>query len=827
MKNLPDPELLSAYLDGELTADQQAHVERLLAASAEARQLLEDLRTVGQSLQSLPVYKLAEDLTPRILQEAQRRKQSALPASTAPTLGPSTAPQAASEAAPRPTDGWQAPDAAVGKDRPGLGWNTLFRRLLNSRGIVWSATAVAVAVLLWWFGPAVRPRIPEVAQAPKAPDHLEKKADSEGRSLEDAPNGWAGDVRRRAPTGATIGPRPVEALSPEAMEAEKKATASSELLAAAKEPSVDRTPSSAPELPSRGFGGGVPQAPPLAPAMAQPPLEEKTSEPQGKRALGASPSPSAHDEAGKGLVMGRGVGASMAGPEAPALGSRGPGGRPSGDGAAGLNAMGELRASGASDALPAPGGVGRPSVGGGAASAEQKQVAESESNRVLRKALPPAPAAKPTGPPSEGYGPPASAMAKKEAAFSAAQEASEKEAAADAPAIPDTTMVVVCDLSAPALRQRSFEQILSSQQIALQEGEEVLEELAALGREGDRDKESSASSAPEIARAGERNDGGPKAVQAVPAPVPAGAPSQPPQREKKLAKTQASADQRAEGLARTGQLPAQGGGFSRGGTENQLQFVLVEASPEQLEGTLKAMQSRPEEFLSVSVSPAPAEPAQQMYQQYARAYRARSSFAGQTPVGQLPSAGRPQFAAERNAWPSDKAPPPQASRGPESAWPQAASESTKGKTLQESAPSKEAEQAFPAKPAMGRQDQQMFSQQARARRLRLPEHLSQQYAFSQQQAGQSLEQLRRQAPADAQTLPSPAAPSAEPDRSQPPMAPEPAPAKMDSAKEERKPRAPEGLSPSGPSNQSGTARFPQTQQLIRVLFVLRPAEAAP
>lgn len=43
MNNVPDTELFSAYLDGELTADEQVRVEQILAASPEARLLLEEL----------------------------------------------------------------------------------------------------------------------------------------------------------------------------------------------------------------------------------------------------------------------------------------------------------------------------------------------------------------------------------------------------------------------------------------------------------------------------------------------------------------------------------------------------------------------------------------------------------------------------------------------------------------------------------------------------------------------------------------------------------------------------------------------------------------
>ena len=50
MNNVPDNELLSAYLDGEVTAEQQADVERLLAANPAARQLLDELRALSSTL---------------------------------------------------------------------------------------------------------------------------------------------------------------------------------------------------------------------------------------------------------------------------------------------------------------------------------------------------------------------------------------------------------------------------------------------------------------------------------------------------------------------------------------------------------------------------------------------------------------------------------------------------------------------------------------------------------------------------------------------------------------------------------------------------------
>ena len=58
-------ELLSAYIDGELDAAEQAHVEKLLAESAEFRQLHDELCAMRTSLKALFRHRLPEDRTPR------------------------------------------------------------------------------------------------------------------------------------------------------------------------------------------------------------------------------------------------------------------------------------------------------------------------------------------------------------------------------------------------------------------------------------------------------------------------------------------------------------------------------------------------------------------------------------------------------------------------------------------------------------------------------------------------------------------------------------------------------------------------------------------
>ncbi len=65
-------ELISAYLDGELTADEQARVENALLDSAEHRRTFEELRALRRSLQSLPVERLDEGFAERVLRRAER-----------------------------------------------------------------------------------------------------------------------------------------------------------------------------------------------------------------------------------------------------------------------------------------------------------------------------------------------------------------------------------------------------------------------------------------------------------------------------------------------------------------------------------------------------------------------------------------------------------------------------------------------------------------------------------------------------------------------------------------------------------------------------------
>lgn len=81
-----DEELISAYLDDELSAEQRRDVERLLAERPEAQRLLDELRGLRESLQSLPTFKLQEDFGAAVLRRAEREMLRTGPAaSTAPS----------------------------------------------------------------------------------------------------------------------------------------------------------------------------------------------------------------------------------------------------------------------------------------------------------------------------------------------------------------------------------------------------------------------------------------------------------------------------------------------------------------------------------------------------------------------------------------------------------------------------------------------------------------------------------------------------------------------------------------------------------------------
>lgn len=226
MNDLPDNELLSAYLDGELTAAEQAEVERLLRRSPHARKTLEELRAMSQSLQSLPQRRLGEDLSEEVLRLAECRMLLE-PGDLSGGAGPAAddgldavnaraGRNDATETSPRPKAAAQTAGEAPVELRaePSVvaarGWDRrralragaqLARRLVSSRALAWSAAAVAVALLLSVSRPPTAPRraARELASSPAIRPTAGAASRELGEAMDKEVDGSAGPDAPAAP----------------------------------------------------------------------------------------------------------------------------------------------------------------------------------------------------------------------------------------------------------------------------------------------------------------------------------------------------------------------------------------------------------------------------------------------------------------------------------------------------------------------------------------------------------------------------------------------------------------------------------------------------
>ena len=90
-------ELLSAYLDGEATADERAAVEARLATSEADRRLLEELQSLRGELQSLPQAAASDGFADRVVRAAVAAKARG-DAQVTPAVSTSAAPTSAAAA---------------------------------------------------------------------------------------------------------------------------------------------------------------------------------------------------------------------------------------------------------------------------------------------------------------------------------------------------------------------------------------------------------------------------------------------------------------------------------------------------------------------------------------------------------------------------------------------------------------------------------------------------------------------------------------------------------------------------------------------------------
>jgi anti-sigma factor RsiW len=144
-----DDELLSAYVDGELTAAERALVEERLRSDPAAAALVEELRTLSSAVKALPRESLGRDLRADVLAEIARARDDLA------KHGPTSLP-------PPPME-----------PRSGL-----------RRGLLWSALAIAATVLIALFQPVEENReVRNFARSEKRDAEVEKLDRTERRRL--------------------------------------------------------------------------------------------------------------------------------------------------------------------------------------------------------------------------------------------------------------------------------------------------------------------------------------------------------------------------------------------------------------------------------------------------------------------------------------------------------------------------------------------------------------------------------------------------------------------------------------------------------------------
>ena len=124
MKHQIPEELISAYLDGELTSDEQLLVEEALRDNPQSQQLLEDLQSLHDRLQAIPRSEPSRDYTEQILRRAERAILTGSSETNSSTLT-NDAPVQESVITPST------------QDAPG-----------NWKHVIWASTALAATLLL-------------------------------------------------------------------------------------------------------------------------------------------------------------------------------------------------------------------------------------------------------------------------------------------------------------------------------------------------------------------------------------------------------------------------------------------------------------------------------------------------------------------------------------------------------------------------------------------------------------------------------------------------------------------------------------------------------
>jgi len=142
MSDLRREELISAYVDGELTAHEQRRVEQLLADDAQAKALYEQFLAQRHALQSLPRTRAPVDLSAEVVRRIEQLRSSA---------GPNVGAVLREDRRPVASNAQAGADGAV--ERAGAGGSAVSPRAAgskspNRRMFLWPLAAVAATIFL-------------------------------------------------------------------------------------------------------------------------------------------------------------------------------------------------------------------------------------------------------------------------------------------------------------------------------------------------------------------------------------------------------------------------------------------------------------------------------------------------------------------------------------------------------------------------------------------------------------------------------------------------------------------------------------------------------
>lgn len=167
-------ELISAYLDGELSAEEQAHVERLLAESPELRRWCDELKGMRTRLQALPRRQLGTDFAAAIAARAKQAQEEAASSAALSAAAFSPAPKPVAQPVAKPAAMKPAATKPTAtkpkKDEPEISPSRWPFANVSPRMLFWPLAALAAALLLMFAVPQSGEPIAELQDSEKRDD---------------------------------------------------------------------------------------------------------------------------------------------------------------------------------------------------------------------------------------------------------------------------------------------------------------------------------------------------------------------------------------------------------------------------------------------------------------------------------------------------------------------------------------------------------------------------------------------------------------------------------------------------------------------------------